>query len=1022
MPVSVPDDLATRYAQGDVVLFAGAGMSQPALPGWSKLLKDMIDWAERESISLDGAESEIRDLIGSNELLLAAHELRTRLKENNFHRFMKSVFRRADLKSTQTHRLLPDMNFAAILTTNYDKIIESAYPGATPFHTQHDYPELSGLARGHGFAIVKVHGDIDRADSIVLGTEDYRKAMYANSSFRTFLTAVFKTQTVLFAGCSLTDPDLLVFLEELKFESAGFAGPHYALMRTHGMNRLKRKNFEDSYGIRILGDDILEDYPDIAGFLRSLKSATPRSPIATPVRATVPEEEARDIRGLLEAMGHRILDEKAANGCIYFLGDFKSGPQIKSVLTCYSNHVPRAAELEALHQSMQTYRMDECILLTRENPPAEIASAARALGIGTYTREEFIGRLADFRPYREKLRADYDKDGIEPLFVPLKIREERAGETSAAELDLDRFIDAFLAAPDVNHLSLLGDFGTGKSWFCRRLAARLAAGTGRIPIAIALRDYSRAYDIEQVLTDALPNRFGVALAAGYKTIRRLNDEGRLLLIFDGFDEMERRASDFRTAQVNFSEIAKLISPRAKILLTCRTAFFRHRTEEEEVLERNRNARVLSGDEVIDLAGRPECKVAHLSEFDDEQIAQALRKLAPEDWKAVLDRIRALPNIQDLAHRPVLLNMIAKTLPAIAHGEDLNLASLYEKYTEDLLLQRVETIPVAERRFFVQELAWEMQTTALLSMPFSAFYERVKVHFGVKDDPNTAAFLDRDLRTQSYLVRDGAGNYRFAHKSMMEYFVAKKLAPLLECGEAPNIPLTDAIVSFVHHLLKSEHHYERQEKDGMVFVPAGQFIYGMESESNLRVASIEEGFWIDRFPVTNEQFLKFLEECGNKEEGGVEWLAHERSNIEKSGYENHPVTGVSWYGAAAYAKWAGKRLPTEQEWEKAARGIDGRRYPWGEEFSSEKCNTSESDIGGTTEVGKYGNGSRSPYGADEMAGNVFDWTTSKYKEEEEWIVLRGGSWVGFHDDAACPYRYSINPGYRNFGIGFRCART
>src|ERR1019366_111163 len=99
------------------------------------------------------------------------------------------------------------------------------------------------------------------------------------------------------------------------------------------------------------------------------------------------------------------------------------------------------------------------------------------------------------------------------------------------------------------------------------------------------------------------------LAGGYKTIRRLSGEGRPLLIFDGFYEKEWRASDYRTALENFWEIAKLISPRAKILLTCRTAFFRHRAEESEVLERRpegaprESVRVINRDEVIDLAGR-----------------------------------------------------------------------------------------------------------------------------------------------------------------------------------------------------------------------------------------------------------------------------------------------------------------------------------------------------------------------------------------------------------------------------------
>jgi formylglycine-generating enzyme required for sulfatase activity len=1042
MPIGVPDDLAARMAQGETVLFAGAGMSKPRLPGWSELLERMLAWAGRQQISLAGAEDSIRDLIGRNKLLLAAHQLRARLGENNFCRFIREVFRDPQLQPSPVHQLLPGMGFAAILTTNYDKLIESAFPAGTPCHTGRDHPELSGLMRERGFAIVKVHGDVDRSESIVLGQADYRKAMFANEPFRIFLTGLFFTRTVLFAGCSLSDPDLLLFLEELKFQLKGHLGTHYALMRTHGMNALERQDFEESYGIRILGDDAREDHPDIGQFLADLKAAAPRRRAEVALHGPVPEADVQDARGLLEAMGQRILDQKPAGGCVYFLGAYKSGAQVRGVVTFYVTYAPRAADLESFYQATRTYGVDEGILLARDRVPEETAQAARARGLQVYGREEFIDHLADFRSYLAQLQADYEASEIERHFVPLRIREERAGDPQPDPVDLDSFIDQWLAAPERTFLSLLGDVGTGKTWFCRRLASRMAAVKGRVPILIALRDYSRAYDIEQVLTDALANHFGVELAGGYKTIRRLSDEGRLLLIFDGFDEMERRASDYRTALENFWQIATLISPRAKILLACRTAFFRHRTEESEVLERDpggaqgKSVRVVNLDDVIDLTGKKGFEVAHLNEFDDEQIEQALRKLAPDGWQAVLERTRALPNIEDLSHRPVLLGMIAQTLSGIARSEDLNLATLYERYTEDLLRQRVETIPAADRRYFVQELAWEMQNSGRLSIPFSEFPERVQVHFGVKDDPGRAAFLDRDIRTQSYLVRDEAGNYRFAHKSMMEFFVARKLAPLLAEGKAPECPLTDAIVSFVYHLLRRDYAYRPRLEDGMVSVPAGQFIYGSEKEANLRVVSVSEAFWIDRFPVTNAQFCRFLNERGNRKEGGVEWINLQaafqkekcriserkgRFSVER-GYENHPVIYVSWYGAGAYAKWAGKRLPSEQEWEKAARGMDGRRYPWGEEFSEQRCNTSESGSQGTTEAGKYAEVGLSPYGAEDMTGNVWEWTESLWSEGSESRVLRGGSWSHLRVIAACSYRSLAHPYSRSCYIGFRCART
>ena len=230
---------------------------------------------------------------------------------------------------------------------------------------------------------------------------------------------------------------------------------------------------------------------------------------------------------------------------------------------------------------------------------------------------------------------------------------------------------------------------------------------------------------------------------------------------------------------------------------------------------------------------------------------------------------------------------------------------------------------------------------------------------------------------------------------------------------------------------------------MVYIPPGQFIRG--EEDSIWISSLKEGFFIDKYPVTNAYFCTFLNERGNQQEDGREWinlkksyrewidlegsLEKERCRIRKdgdsftveSGFEEHPVIYVTWYGARAYAAWAGKRLATEEEWEKAARGIDGRVYPWGNEFDKEKCNTDESGIGHTTPVGGYPEGG-SPHGCLDIAGNVREWTDSWYNKKEKSRVLRGGSWYFSRDFARCADRNRFNPEIRLFLIGFRCART
>ncbi len=196
-------------------------------------------------------------------------------------------------------------------------------------------------------------------------------------------------------------------------------------------------------------------------------------------------------------------------------------------------------------------------------------------------------------------------------------------------------------------------------------------------------------------------------------------------------------------------------------------------------------------------------------------------------------------------------------------------------------------------------------------------------------------------------------------------------------------------------------WEKDDKD-MVRVPAGEFLYGEDKQT----VSLPE-FWIDRTPVTNREFAHFVQAAGYRTTAeqagtgcanttgkwqdvqGADWRHPGGPQTDIEGKADHPVVQVSWDDAVAYATWAGKRLPTEQEWEKAARGTDGRKYPWGnQEPSPELCNFDKKQ-GRTTPVGKYSPQGDSPYGCTDMAGNIWEWTASG--DESGGRMLRGGGW-------------------------------
>jgi len=199
---------------------------------------------------------------------------------------------------------------------------------------------------------------------------------------------------------------------------------------------------------------------------------------------------------------------------------------------------------------------------------------------------------------------------------------------------------------------------------------------------------------------------------------------------------------------------------------------------------------------------------------------------------------------------------------------------------------------------------------------------------------------------------------------------------------------------------------RNPKDGkeMVRVPAGKFLYGDDK----REVDLPE-FWIDKAPVTNTEYARFVAETG--QEPPKPW----KGKTPPGKIADHPVTDVSWHHATAYAEWAGGRLPTEEEWEKAARGTDGREYPWGE-WTKGRCNSKEAGTGGTTPVGQYSPQGDSPYGCVDMAGNVWEWTTSEH--ELGGRVLRGGAFFDEAWDVRCAARFRDLPDFWLRYVGFR----
>ncbi|GEM_PF-1394355 len=226
---------------------------------------------------------------------------------------------------------------------------------------------------------------------------------------------------------------------------------------------------------------------------------------------------------------------------------------------------------------------------------------------------------------------------------------------------------------------------------------------------------------------------------------------------------------------------------------------------------------------------------------------------------------------------------------------------------------------------------------------------------------------------------------------------------------------------------------------MILIPAGKFLMGIDLEKD-KIASPDywtqhilylPNYYLAKTPVTNAQYAVFVQTTGRNQPH------HWEGDNPPRDRQDHPVVNVSWHDAIAYCKWLSEvmgkpyRLPSEAEWEKGARGTDGRIYPWGNRWDVMRCNTREVGMGDTTPVGAHPQGA-SPYGLLDMVGNVWEWCSSLYqpypynpddgREDSEANgprVLRGGSWAYVSKEVArCSYRYDALPSSFGRDVGFR----
>jgi len=433
------------------------------------------------------------------------------------------------------------------------------------------------------------------------------------------------------------------------------------------------------------------------------------------------------------------------------------------------------------------------MVVARSFSPAAIAFAASAPNLRIWTVEELERRLFDPRAYLESIISTFEQGPLGRTYVGQQVLlEGRPAEQ--AKTDLLEHAMAWATGHGPRLWLLLGDYGTGKSAFFQRFAAELARRaltdpTVPFPLAIDLKEYPNATSAETLIFEHLRRK-----APGFRgdpaALLHLLAAGRCVLLLDAFDEMGLAAAG-RNVEEQFRELARLSGEETldpargnRLLVTCRTHFFRDQQQVKDTASGQPTTISAVEDSTLgQVARRFNAGIDEVCLFEDSQINEFLEKhLGSEQAARAREFIRDTYDLPTLAPRPVLLELIVKSLPTLWRDGTRRVtpASLYEVYTRQWLEDRsgrnLQTPPPLRHRLLtlLATTLWRREDRQIHHHDLLTEVRRLATYFPGLDWER----VDVELRTAAFLVRSADGYYRFSHKSFLEYFLARGLCDAL----------------------------------------------------------------------------------------------------------------------------------------------------------------------------------------------------------------------------------------------------
>lgn len=590
------------------------------------------------------------------------------------------------------------------------------------------------------------------------------------------------------------DPNNVIILK-IRLNSEDFAkfslilSNHYILefqTKNHPILTILRQNgipIAISSESGVIEDPNAEALPDDVKY--ELNKLTSRSDQANTL--------AHEVRTWLRALSYETYEIiRIDNDTVEMVASIELGASNQKLLVACYNRELKIYDIDNISNRINI-EIPSGLLITNKGIHLNVSNYA-------YTKQNIkIFNINDFLQQRvwgnyfNSLRSDIDKDSIQQLYIDLGCYQEEIIDDSEMINkfpSLDNYIDKWLREVGKTHISLLGDFGTGKTWFCRHYSYRQLLNylkdpiNERMPLLITLREFSKAITSKQLINDALIEQYKLPFkGSAFDIFKDLNKRGKILLILDGFDEMAKKV-DYQTVVDNFWELAELVENNSKVILTSRTEYFRQANEAEKILGGETYGR-----KTIELSP-PKFEILHLDKLSDSQIRDLIlrRRMGRKDGENDVNLILSRRNLAEMARRPVLIELLLAALDEVGKNQDNipeNISEVYLYATNKLMLRNIASertfTSTADKLYFLCELAWEMIKNNNLRIHFSSIPDVIIKYFG--DRIKGKGDLDNwdwDLHSQTLLHRDAKGYYEFAHKSLAEFFVAFKFIAELGC--------------------------------------------------------------------------------------------------------------------------------------------------------------------------------------------------------------------------------------------------